>query len=1155
MEWIKGYKKRLGLIALGICVSTLISCGGASSSSPSAETGTGLISGVAYIGGSDLAQVQSSDESSASRIMGGSFSLLSTEAFMSKLSPLSTDELDREEVKNIANPTRMDGGTAKLYRVDSDGSVVAVATSDVSSTGTFSFPDLAKNKVYLIHLFKEGSDFNGNPKILVIKGIAFLPENSNTATVLISPKTSIIAELIIDFVKNSKGDYTQADLNTFIATTMEELTHAIDEQEITLTTAVNEGDETHKNYTGASSKESSDVATLGNRDSIAEKNKELKAKMMANTNLSKLSAEDKIIVARNFIRAAFNLAQSSSQDKGGGGVPDFYINKFADAYIEGESVTFTTFCNALFTATSITNPSSQATLKNTLRTKFKTELGRLYTYYDTPSGTSTMNNLATIKSIYTSTNRINLSASNAVFDEIPLNAPQAVVAFGFMGLFDENGSGGDIDMSHFDAITFVQGLGFVQFASQEVAIIEYDVQSTSVGKEISTNNWKEVPALAVRMQFAAAGYTSGDVRAEFVYTDNDNVQQRVVLTPQADHARVSVSGARLGQASAAMAYNASLPNNNAITIKSTEAVLTQRFELRPWDNNGRDAITDFKAGKVYLQVRTSQNVLLANEEITIVKLEIEDFEILNTVRGENELNIETATGSVKLEAAWSPVRFKPGQTLPEGAELVYAVNLGLQANKLDHGSGTFTITPSEWDNYQTGSNAYAYKNIWSSWQEGKFIRGTSIKIPASLKRTIEDNVKNIKTSYELNIRPLLIDAKGKVIWEGRGQHVSYVVEIDNTGWSVVLKGQVQFNRGFLADNQARLNQVGGTWKIGLFETDGIMPGTTQWGPLFWSNATGARTPVSIGGTPMVATLSGISSQNATAFYEMPVAITKNSTAIKNFYNYQLIVWFDQTGATPGMSDWTGITPQSNKIDFYSDSASNFRPLEILDMGQNGFNKDRGNLRRNSQYNQGGFINKDANLTYFNIMAFQHYRSMTVINAPAYNPAGSRTATTNTDALLPIGSSSYLINNANSGYTAYVGTTTSNIYEGGTGPVVTAKVELIKTNGSNAEMISLFKEKNWGSDFDFDDRLFWGKANMVGDNPNIKVIAETPSKNFNSTYDRVTFTVIDKTTNPPLKKEVIMLKKGGKQYLIIGTTNRLDSDMRFVYTAINRLTLP
>jgi hypothetical protein len=238
------------------------------------------------------------------------------------------------------------------------------------------------------------------------------------------------------------------------------------------------------------------------------------------------------------------------------------------------------------------------------------------------------------------------------------------------------------------------------------------------------------------------------------------------------------------------------------------------------------------------------------------------------------------------------------------------------------------------------------------------ITATAFRLPEGLPFTTIDVANNYQSSYEINITPVLVEAKtGRVVWQGSEARTNFQVGVTDP-WAVTITGRVTFSNKIDAalPKDGSGNTIPGTWKVGIFKTGGS-DAQGQWTESF--HITGSKEPISTGNKTIIATLGStdsIAGNGYTADYTFD-QISKNDVLFERNSNYSIIVWYDVTN-TPSTNGWESFGPaQTDKIDLSTNSY-----LEFFEHAPSNFWVDREGVKVFKENQSTAIVAPDTTLT-------------------------------------------------------------------------------------------------------------------------------------------------------------------------------------------------
>lgn len=195
------HKHRLsGFLILLLSGSLLLaSCGAASQSSGGDSgddySGHASLSGTIAVSSGDLSKLGETDS--------GSVSSLS-----SKLSSISSKLMTEEE------STVLNSGTAVLFEVQNDGTIVKTGVTTPVVDGGYNFQNIADDKKYIVRIVTVGEDAYGNKQLLQMDSFADITAGSTSAIADVTEKTGLVANYIVEKVIKTSGANFDKEMST-----------------------------------------------------------------------------------------------------------------------------------------------------------------------------------------------------------------------------------------------------------------------------------------------------------------------------------------------------------------------------------------------------------------------------------------------------------------------------------------------------------------------------------------------------------------------------------------------------------------------------------------------------------------------------------------------------------------------------------------------------------------------------------------------------------------------------------------------------------------------------------------------------------------------------------------------------------------------------
>ena len=948
-------KKQGHWFYLCLCIALFgltLGCGSTASSTSSSSSATSSYSGIATLSGTataasnDLASVQSSTSNAR-------LGMLHSQAF-STLGRLALNELSPAAAET---EVAIDSGTARLYEIKDDGSFVDTELETEVKNGAYAFKNLADGKKYMVKVYKTGVDSNGNQTLLVVKAYAGIDKGATSASSNVTSESGIVANYIVqNLITEAKSTSISEDkMKEIITAANTAKDEAIKDGSLSKESAVSvmaaKGETVSLNAfikatpkaTEGEKKAAEILAVAPTLVSIAKE-----AKIEGAANKKTYSTEE----ARQFIREVFGSAQSQSGSSKGGGkdqIPDFYIFQLADALKAGKTTSIEKMALALHQSLSDKYPilkNTHLTAENLIHifqtgdssgigTKgMNTALKKLYAHYDGTDNDVTGNAgipssfLASAKAVFPKDKSKRFSLPLSKTQE--LTPPQVILFLSISGVFDgkimptsyKDTAEGKLAKDPIDGVQFITGMGFSDVKSGKIYITEDTVTPVRANKDGS-----EVAALNSRINIYGMGFVSGDIKVQLKYPTGKSGETYTYATVA--YKKEGASSSRISLAT----YRASLSikgaqRYNALQSAAASDPLNEKWEISPFSNG--IYVSDFTSGPAIIQVLNGSGEVLAQSTRNIVSIALPSRAWSYPTGSNQVLPIESADGTIQPTVTWADLSATEKMLIPDGYTLVYAIEVGMNARKIDFQGSNFSV-PGTWDypNSNSGSSetSYKWKKVWSSWDTGTFININSFRIPQTLKKTERNTQNNYQTQYEINVRPLLIEkASRQIVWQGAESRTEFTVDVA-TSWNLALNGQISFPKNFVSRVPKAMNStenVAGVWKVGLFKMEGLNDSKTAREQVFFSRTVGAREPIVVTtlGTHDQIKASTQSDNFYVLTYTLP-SISKASQALLSKSSYQVVLWFEQDSKS-SQKEWLTYGNPKSGVDF-----SNSYSLEMM----------------------------------------------------------------------------------------------------------------------------------------------------------------------------------------------------------------------------------
>ena len=708
------------------------------------------------------------------------------------------------------------------------------------------------------------------------------------------------------------------------------------------------------------------------------------------------SAKSLMRLVFNFSDSSSDSSNNKQKKDEGGdeGIPEFFVDQFAKAFVNEHSNTMREFVEA-YTRTIKRTDQTDNMLSN-FRGTVASKLKKMYAFYDTGvtsniAGFDTKH-LPVVKAVFPSAaDKRWVITDDKVAEAQTMNAAQLVMVFQFAGLFDKTNQEAD----EMDPMTFLSELGVLGLETGKVYVIESEVRPVKTWIEEEKkddqdwNNWIEKDALDARvtiylnsqeksiidkvvLRYPKEGGGTGEATfktQEEAFGNNNNNQGE----HSEENARVQIT--RTLSKRVASHNDDIVADNHDGGDKHGGMEGSVNYFISPWNHGGGNnapsptIIENYTSGTATIEVWNKEEVI-ATSSVSIIRMSMKPIQWVlpkgPNLEKEKEFGWDDAFEPQALALGEGEKEIQPllqwktpTGDIPAGHHLAYAISIGLSVQPIiwDKPSSTDTYLDGiswDWKDFgdkQIGthdeagqfeeksvSSVQGWKHMWDTWENRRMVRGNEFKLPVPLPATIENTEANYRTTYEADIRPLLVNSSTKrVVWEGTGSHTNFSVGAGST-WIVTLNGTVKFPDGFLTDKFNHIGEEAGTWRIGLFQSHGKIT-TNNWGDQFNDAALatdGARYPIKIVDTYLVdelGTNAEVKNNPTGGFaYTLP-PISKDDAVFKKNQDVQLVVWFDYTSAPTNRNDWKDHTAVSGAVDFKKGAFSNF-PIEEHDRLRN-----------------------------------------------------------------------------------------------------------------------------------------------------------------------------------------------------------------------------
>ena len=944
---------------MAMLILMLAGCGSVMNQTSSPVVGNSAVSGTVLVSAADASKVNAG-------LSGQSLSVSSlasiNPAYIPKMSAMS----------------EASGGRIKAFKIGTSGVPEYITYATVSANGAFSFDGLIPGAYILLYV-KYGEDAEGKHWKLEEKGFAYV-EDDGSVSINITPLTGAGAEYLVQeiFEAAKGGVLTKAFADAIYEKAITVYGKALTDGDIAKDNNVNpvdSGAEAGENNVYSNYYNDESLSAIANDDGVLRETKKVKLDIRSKKDKHNLTPEE----AKQLIREVFNITAADSSERGrsqtSNSPPEFFIEKFADAYKKDTHVTIKKFAeayHAAVTSASIKeNYFTAAAIENMfIKIINEGKIHDLYVSYDNATDDISIPVAAKVvfPSSPTANRLINVNANQS------LNVPQAILLLTLSGLIDGSCPLLPSDVKTalgkngppFDPFTFCQEIKFMDLQAQTVYITEQEIRPVKTMKQ-EGQNWQPVDSLETRVSVYLKEFTGSISKVEVTYPKANNQYGTYPLTKESGQngggSKSSIESSSMQTRAMKTASLISAYNKDLKKVDNNPSSEQQVWVASPWSNNGStpNYVTDFVAGWATIKVYTSKGVVEARQYIIQAELGSINWEYpkgpnMETISKQGyddeftpqAIDVDNVTDKAKITVKWST----PTGDIPSGYELAYSVNLGLNYSRNDWNvAATFPGEEKDYDYVNKNSDTNRWKMIWSSWEDNRFIKGNSFKIKQELSRTTKDLVNKYETTYEINVTPLLIrKADNRVVWQGTDSRTQFKVGA-STPWTVELKGTVTFPESLTKNVRRDMsgNEIPGTWKVGLFLSGEMVNG--QWKNYLFDDNAAPREPltITVNGTPTamvcsLGTTKNIVDSHYDVSYSLP-SFTKADGVIAKMKNYQLVVWYDHS-----------TTGNIGAIDFYKAQNSGYAySLEQMEMDNGCIMMDMSGVKYNS-WNQNNRTN-------------------------------------------------------------------------------------------------------------------------------------------------------------------------------------------------------
>jgi len=371
---------------------------------------------------------------------------------------------------------------------------------------------------------------------------------------------------------------------------------------------------------------------IANNDKVNNKTKE--AKINARINKTNMTLEE----AKQLIKDVFGITSGggSKDNASDDGPPDFFIEKFAEAYLNGVNITIEEFAKAY----------NRALTNDTLKTVYLTEaniitsmchlinygeLSYLYNIYD-GIVSDDPNIPVAAKVVFPSDQRLDIP--NVDQTQV-LNVPQSIIMFPLSGLMDGSKLPAEAqaligpERIPFEPYSFCQEIGWMTLEDDTIYITEKEIRPVKTWIEVSSQNWQPVDALEVRVMVLKNNSSKEIGMVTLEYPLEAGGTGMAVLN-YFDH--TSIGGSSASNMSSATSFKSAMTAKNisnyneTISQQSEGSSEEKCYVIIPWQDNEQNitptVIQDFDSGTAIIKVYDTDTNLVAQSTKEIIKLNL-----------------------------------------------------------------------------------------------------------------------------------------------------------------------------------------------------------------------------------------------------------------------------------------------------------------------------------------------------------------------------------------------------------------------------------------------------------------------------------------------------------------------------------------------------
>ena len=884
MKKIKKGIRSLLLIVMIAGLGGVFSCSSSSSSSSSDET-----EGVSYKGNSTIV----SSVTVASAYLGEAGLTASGRV-------ISQKEINgRKILQNVESPTALEGAEVTLSAVKTDGSLEDTGfTGVVDANGDVTISGIKDDQLYKIKVKKPGS--SGDIELQAAVNVA---KDDTSVSVEVNERTAYISELILKALPDQTELKAMPEVyyDALVQVVTNVFVDLLESGDIILASPVIKSDQDRTAWT---EQVDEGVNVLENAEGVENKLEETQDVIVLESDSRDLRSAKKVV------RRLFSVYMEGD---GGGQIPEFFVENFAQAWVNDVQITLPEFAEGYVGSlqTAHLTQEERTTLlgyftESRVQALFEhiVTAGYVQDIYRSHNNQSTTEQIPTIARLVfpageeskwtgeiTSTTKMNVPQSILVLlqEETLMNGQN--LPENLQGLIGNEGP-------PFDPIKFVSSIGFTSIEDGKSYIVDKRllVQTFRSHDNQGGRGQKEkVIESEIRVYRTETALPISKVELEY---PNDSG-----ATSKVNYVKRSYQH---GQGDG--------PQERRFDQEDSDIGKEVEYRISPWEYDGATAVkvTDFVAGEATIRVYDENNVVVDTDTATIVDLDLGSVRFVYPESGRSKPVPTTEIDGEHIADITISWREPTGNLDTTKYGLRYELMVQYVAQKRDH-QGQNPSFPSVVDNAYSEDTGWdeshgdfsRRERIYDSWkrvngEEKDHIRGKSLRLldrNIVLKETESNIEDNYITQYEIGIGAMVINKATKAeVYRAGHDHTHFTVGDAGT-WNLALQGTVTFERSpeeLLRDHNfvsANGTVSAGTWKVGLMKREKWDQGQPQ--NFFFKSGDNTVTPVMNGSTKIMATLGTNSqiTQGESVSFSFP-SFSQTDSVLERDTNYAIIVWYD-----------------------------------------------------------------------------------------------------------------------------------------------------------------------------------------------------------------------------------------------------------------------